>query len=83
MSLSFDKNIACRLLGDALPRFVVHQLQRRIHPLFGEDVQKWGLLQLDGQRLFQRVVKDRVAGWRGRIAQRTESLLPLDKKSRS
>jgi hypothetical protein len=44
-------NVAGSVLGDWFTGCTFHQLERRIQSLFGEDVQEWGLLQLDGQCL--------------------------------
>ncbi len=48
--------------GDVLGGCAAHQLQRLADFAVGKNVEEGGLFEIDGQRLLQGAVEDRVAG---------------------
>jgi hypothetical protein len=60
---------ASHIGGEPLIRLASHKAQGLLHTSRRDDLKKWRLLQIDGQRLLQRSIKYCVAGGVGEIGE--------------
>ena len=60
-------NFTREIAGETLVGLLAHHAQRLVDFVVGDNIQKWGLREIDGERLLQRVVENGIAGGVGEI----------------
>src|SRR5713226_7787270 len=68
-------NLARHLARDSLVRFALHEAKCFAYSIFGENIEEWRLAKVDRQRLFERSIKNRVAGSVHKISQQDSVLV--------